>query len=1345
MTDPAAGPVWRWRRAAVAAALVALCFLQDAGRIVPDTKLDLVVDPVRFLGRALSVWDDTGFAGQLQNQAYGYLAPMGPFFAAGGALLDPWVVQRLWWALLLVTAFLGLDRLARALDIGSPATRMLAAVAFALSPRVVSVLGPVSAEAWPMALAPWVLLPLVEVFRRGRSPLRGGVEAALPVLLMGGVNAALDLAAVLPAALYLLTRPFSSRTGRTWLAWVGATALATAWWVVPLLILGRYSPPFLDYIESASTTTLVTSLADSLRGASQWVAYLPPGLGGTWRAGQDLVVQPPLVLYSMLVAAAGLAGLALPGLRERRWLVLTLSTSLVVLTAGHAATFGSPVDGPVRDLLDGPLAPLRNVHKFDVGVRLALALGLAHLLAVAPAGLRRLAGGPRLVVGLVGVVVLAVGFAGAGPFLTDRVAPRGSFTEVPGYWADAGRWLEEHPAGRTLLAPQSRFASYAWGLPGDEPLQALTRASWDVRNAVPLTPPGHVRLLDAVSEAWETGGSVPGLSALLARSGVGYVLVRHDLDTQAAGAPRPELVDAVLGASPGFTRVAGFGPRVGRPDPALGRPLRSPAVADAQVVEVWRVEPGPARATAAAPDDVVELLGGPEGLLRAEEAGVLDGAPTVLGVDRVPELPTGRVVLTDSLARREVDVGRSAADRSAVLAADDDGTLGTAAREWTVGGDASDETSAVWLGARSVTASSSASSLGGRQPAQRWRSPAQAFDGDPDTAWWPVAEDRAPTLTVRYAGPVVPGRVTVTLAGDGSPPSGTVRIGDGTTETDVRVADGRAVLRVDRPVSTLTVQAPGATGVAEVDVTGAPVRSARRTPALDVTNRPSAVVLASDPGHRDGCVGPFERLTCDPLLAARSEEEAGLVRVLPVTGRDRYAPALTVRPVGGPALDARIARAAGLGVEVTSSSSGVTSPGGSALAAVDGLTTTTWTAAAGDDTPSLTLRWDGARRLSRVALRTADDARASRPTTVRVRAGDVDVLRAVGSDGTVELPPTRTDSLTVTVLGSSGRPGLDPVDGTQQLLPVGVTELEVPGVTSGVVEGTTEVRWRCGEGPEVEVGGVRLPTAVTTTVADLATGTEVPARVCGSDAVVLDGETVVSVERTDTLAPARLSLVGSTWTTPVPARPASTTGGGTEVTVTAPPGVDAGATLLTRPLNTNPGWVADDPRVTPVVVDGWQQGFVVPAGDTAVSARFAPAGLYRGAVVGGLALAALVALAALWSRRRRTPAGATVAVAGRGLPRPLRWSAVVVTAGLLGGVAGLALVVATASATGWAGRRRTARHRAGVVGLLLVVAGVLMAAAPWGSARHDALAPAVQLLGLAAVVLTLVPLPRRDR
>jgi len=84
-TEPQPPVVRRTWRFAAGVALVGLAFVQDPGRVVADTKLDLVVDPARFLGRSLLAWDPHAGFGQLQNQAYGYLFPMGPFYLLGHA------------------------------------------------------------------------------------------------------------------------------------------------------------------------------------------------------------------------------------------------------------------------------------------------------------------------------------------------------------------------------------------------------------------------------------------------------------------------------------------------------------------------------------------------------------------------------------------------------------------------------------------------------------------------------------------------------------------------------------------------------------------------------------------------------------------------------------------------------------------------------------------------------------------------------------------------------------------------------------------------------------------------------------------------------------------------------------------------------------------------------------------------------------------------------------------------------------------------------------------------------------------------------------------------------------
>ena len=65
---------------------------------------------------------------------------------------------------------------------------------------------------------------------------------------------------------------------------------------------------------------------------------------------------------------------------------------------------------------------------------------------------------------------------------------------------------------------------------------------------------GPDSLLDVVEEGWRRAGPTLSLAALLARAGIGFVVVRHDLDSMASSAVPQSLVRSTLEASPGFAR-----------------------------------------------------------------------------------------------------------------------------------------------------------------------------------------------------------------------------------------------------------------------------------------------------------------------------------------------------------------------------------------------------------------------------------------------------------------------------------------------------------------------------------------------------------------------------------------------------------------------------------------------------------------------------------------------------------------------------------------------------------------------------------------------------------------------
>ena len=142
----------------------------------------------------------------------------------------------------------------------------------------------------------------------------------------------------------------------------------------------------------------------------------------------------------------------------------------------------------------------------------------------------------------------------------------------------------------------------------------------------------------------------------------------------------------------------------------------------------------------------------------------------------------------------------------------------------------------------------------------------------------------------------------------------------------------------------------------------------------------------------------------------------------------------------------------------------------------------------------------------------------------------------------------------------------------------------------------------------------------------------------------------------------------------------------------------------------NPGWTAtvDGTELRPVVLDGWRQGFVVPAGTEGVVAMdYAPQAPFRLALVGGLAVVGLLLLLALGllarglGRRTADPSGAVETSGARRSASPWVQVPVLVVLGIV------SLPLAVGTLVGWATRDRSdLRVAAACMGALLF-AGVI--------------------------------------
>ncbi len=1247
---------WAHRRAqplVLSAIVVVGCFLQAPGRLVRDTKLDLVVDPVGFLSRTLHLWDPSASFGQLQNQAAGYLFPIGPYFAIGHTLGVPgWVLQRAWFAALLLIGLWGALRLLEALDIGRPGSRVIGAAVYGLSPSILTLVGFQSGVELPHALLPWVVLPLVVGARRG-SPRRAAALSGLAIVAMGGVNAAATIAVLVFPALWLLTRAPGPRRRALMGWWALAVVLATTWWAVPLLLQGRYGLAFSAYTETASITTATTSAVEVLRGTGNWVGYLVVG-GRPWLQGAwSLITLPAAVVATALFTALGLGGLARRDMPERTMLALTLGVGAAVMASGYTGPFGGGAAGPVRDLLDGPLAAFRNLHKFSPVIALTIALGVAHGTSALTAWTRRSwqrTGRPRPVWARPVAAALALVLLGmaAFPVVSGRVATLGSFEHLPGYWQDTADWLADHSDGeRTLILPGASFGEYDWGRTFNEPLQPLAEDPWAVRDLIPLGSVGAVRLLDGVESLLTTGTRSPALAPYLARAGVRYLVVRNDLDVRRVTSPRPQIVRAVLAGTPGIERVARFGPEV---EPLAVTTRLVPDVTAAaenplQAVEIYEVAPDAARLVTYPTTDTQVLSGGPEAMLPVGEAESLDDRAVVLsGDERAPLGPDDRWVLTDDLGRRDVNFGRVHTNASYVLTPDEDSpNTGRPPHDRLVVPGIEHQTTARNRGAADLSSSSYALGLARLPEAQ----PFAAFDGNAATVWRPSRTGSAvgQWIELRLDEPVEIDRIGIEI-----PPA---RVGRG------RVAAVQIQTEAGRRESSLAASA-GANGVSLpsgetsfiritiTDVLGGtnalegPGISEVTIPGLEV-QRP-LVTPADRPEALDGSPAPLvvlDRPRADPFDLTRHDEEVGLRRVVRLPDAATFALSGTAAPVPG---DNLIRLVDSLGepgqVSVTTTSTWGGLPNFSARRLLDGDPSTSWISDPSNPVPTVTLRWEEPRSLSQVLL-TATGAPTERPSSLRLEspAGDRDVV--IGRAGQGSFRALVTNEVTISFPTS-----VDPLSNASRA--VGIAELDFAALDDlGVSSLDPDATFRrpCGEGPAVTIDDQVVQTSLSGRVRDLLEARPLAMTGCGGPVAVTAGRHEIDAPPVPLFDPSRLTLrdagdADQDRTEAAAPRAVDIDSWDTvERTATVAAGDEA---YLAVSENFNEGWEAtlDGHQLVPVRLDGWRQGWVLPAGDGGtVAMSFAPDRDYRGALaLGTLFVAVLFALAFVRRRHGRTPA-----------------------------------------------------------------------------------------------------------
>ena len=1305
---PGADSRSRWIPLGRALAGFALAFAQRPGQDTADTKINLHVDPLRYLTDLVSVWSPTEGLGHVQGGQYsGYLWPMDPFFALGHVLgLPDWVTERLWLGGLLALAAWGMVRLVDAL-LGRRrgAAHLVAGVVYMVNPYVVIFTSRMTVFLLAYAALPWLML----IAHRGlREPRRWWWPAAFALVTTssgGGVNATVTALVLLgPVLLVLYEVRLRDVTGAAaWsLAWrtALATAVASAWWVVPLLVQARYGLNFLQFTEQIGAIWATTSLPESLRLMGYWPTYLGVGFGSRlipdYQDAATLLFNPWVVASSLLVPALALGGYVW----TRRWrygpfLLALVLVALLMMTVGFPS--GTLARSGATFIYNHVSAVqfLRTTYK--AGPLLALAVAL--LAGGAATALWGLLNGLARTAALVVVAALVV--LSSLPLFQGRALEL-TYTAVPSAWTDAGQDLNARlPANsRAVVLPGQAYAYYNWGGTVDPILIATTKRPVAIRNVPPFDDLHATDFLWTVDDLVQQQRLLPGeLGPLLDLMSARAVVTATDDDDALSGALAPDAAAQVLSTQAGLGRPAhSYGPVKAFVSPSQtadpSQRLPQVRIYDTPARGLVRIEPrGPATIVDGSAQGVADIAA--LGRLPRSQPLFYAGDESAATIRR-QALAGGDVFITDSNRRRVFVTSRVDANVGATEPATDPFSADAALVDPFADRGSDAQTVAQFTGVRDVQAPYNPELAQFPQ-----HSPYAAFDGNPNTSWQadPTLDPSRFWVQVTFDAPRnVP---YIDLLPDQSDPlvqvthvqiaGRTFAVHPGWNRLALGLRHVGALRITLGRVRTLGSNTGSAGGLAEVRIPGVHVGELLRPPVLaeqalrgqDLSHTPLTYVLerttADNPLQRGPApvqvVSHGARLQAEATLISEAQDaETGIARVIdpPAARRWTISGLATVSPTApDPALD----RLAGTvtGTAAFNSSGRLEGlPRYRASSAFDGAAGTAWVAPIGPYQPAW-IAWTTPRphTLRRFQLvRSALPVRF--PTRVTIIAGGAGagaaaaagapagsgrasgagaaagVTAAVGPTGIVTLPRSlRARSFRVDVVAAAG----------SDRAAVGIAEIRGAGIPHATPGRHPLITSRCGQ-LSATAGGQPVALRLSGTVAGLDQGEPLTVTACGGPVALPASSTDVTVNpglarplliSLRSPAPDPLAWVGGTGISGTRASGSVIDSGdqrngsytGVRVHVATPSWLVLGESY-------SPGWQATcngrslgAPRVIDVFANGWPVG----PGCRTVSITFAPqTEIDAGYLVGVLACILLV-LVLVFTRPRPAPPDA---------PEPLR-------------------------------------------------------------------------------------------